>query len=177
MSTSVIHPNTIQIRPSRLTGLVVGVAILTGVTTWSVSQVRTDSHASSNPTPEVVSAPSAASKAYVDGVVALDAEQRAAIYGNLGPSEPLVQSVNAHSPELQAIDISPTAVTRDLVNRGLIPRQSLEPAPQSMDTKLQDLVNRGLIPRQSLEPAPQSMDTKLQDLVNRGLIPRQSLDD
>ena len=89
----------------------------------------------------------------------------------------MVQSVNAHSPELQAIDISPTAVTRDLVNRGLIPRQSLEPAPQSMDTKLRDLVNRGLIPRQTLEHAPQSMDTKLQDLVNRGLIPRQTLDD
>jgi hypothetical protein len=104
---------------------VVGVAILTGVTTWSVSQVTTDSHASSNPKPAVVSAPSA--------------------------GEPLVQSVNAHSPELQAIDTSPTAVTRDLVNRGLIPRQSLEPAPQSMDAKLQDLVNRGLIPRETLD--------------------------
>ena len=138
MSTSVVHPNTIQIRSSRLTGLVVGVAILTGVTTWSVSQVTTDSHPSSNP---------------------------------------LVQSVNAHSPELQAIDIAPTAVTRDLVNRGLIPRQSLVLAPQSVDTQLQDLVNRGLIPRQSLEPTSQPVDAQLQDLVNRGLIPRQALDD
>ena len=66
---------------------------------------------------------------------------------------------------------------QDLVNRGLIPRQSLEPAPQSRDAVLQDLVNRGLIPRQSLEPAPQSRDAVLQDLVNRGLIPRQALDD
>ena len=189
MSTSVIHPNTIQIRPSRLGGLVVGVAILTGVTTWSVSQVTTDSHASSPSaavdgqaarrtldTPTSQRPASVFPPAYVDGVVALDAEQRAAIYGNLGLSEPSVQSVNAHSPELQAIDTSPTAVTRDLVNRGLIPRQSLEPATQSMDTNLQDLVNRGLIPRQTLEPASQS-DTNLQDLVNRGLIPRQTLDD
>jgi hypothetical protein len=120
VSTSVTHPNTIQIRPSRLTGLVVGVAILTGVTTWSVSQVTTDTHDGTHPQSEVV-------------------------------SPPLVQSVNAHSPELQAIGISPTAVTRDLVNRGLIPRESLEPAPQSMDAKVQDLVNRGLIPRQSLD--------------------------
>ena len=151
MSSSVIHPNTIQIKPSRLTGLVVGVAILTGVTTWSVTQVTTDSHANSNAKPEVVSEPSATSKAHFDDVVALDAEQRAAIYGNVFPTEPSVQSVNAHSPELRAVDTSPTAVTRDLVNRGLIPRQSLEPAPQSMDAKLQDLVNRGLIPRQTLD--------------------------
>ena len=43
------------------------------------------------------------------------------------------------------------AVTRDLVNRGLIPAESLEPAPQSRDAVLQDLVNRGLIPRQALD--------------------------
>ena len=81
MSTSVIHPNTIQIRPSRLAGLVVGVAILTSVTTWSVSRV-TDSQATIDPKPEVVSAQSA-----------------------------------SNTP--------PAAVTRDLVNRGLIPRESL----------------------------------------------------
>ena len=78
MSTSVTLPNTIQMRPSRLTGLVVGVAILTGVVTWSVSQVATDSPASGTSKSEVVSTSSAAAKAYVDGVVALSPEQRAA---------------------------------------------------------------------------------------------------
>jgi len=163
VSTSVIHPHTIQIRPSRLTGLVVGVAILTGVTTWSVSQVATENHAS-NPsaavegqaarrtlgTPTSQRPASVLPQAYVDGVVALDAQQRAAIFGNVGLPAPYVGSANAHSPELQAVDSYPTAMTRDLVNRGLIPSQSLEPAPQSMDTRLQDLVNQGLIPSQSL---------------------------
>ena len=77
MSTSATLPNTIQMRPSRLTGLVVGVAILTGVATWSVSQVTTESH-SSSPKSEVVSTSQAAS----------------------------VRSVNAHIPELQSVDIS-----------------------------------------------------------------------
>ncbi len=106
MSTSATLPNTIQMRPSRLTGLVVGVAILTGVATWSVSQVETNSHASGSP--EVVSTSGVAAKAYVDGVVALNPDQRAAIYGNVAQSEPSVQSVNALSPELQAVDISRT---------------------------------------------------------------------
>ena len=104
MSTSVIHPSTIQIRPSRLTGLVVGVAILTGVTTWSVTQVATESDAS-NSKSGVASAPSAAAQAYVDGVVALDVEQRAAVFGNVFRAQPSVQSVNAHSPELQAVNV------------------------------------------------------------------------
>jgi hypothetical protein len=42
---------------------------------------------------------------------------------------------------------------------------------------LQDLVDRGLIPAQSLQPAPLSREDKLRDLVNRGLIPRQALDE
>ena len=104
MSTSATLPNSIQMRPSRLTGLVVGVAILTGVATWSVSQVTTESHNSASPKSEVVSA----AKAYVDGIVALSPAQRAAIYGNVAPLEPSVQSVNALSPELQSVDVSGT---------------------------------------------------------------------
>ena len=119
MSTSVIHPSTIQIRPSRLTGLVVGVAILTGVTTWSVTQVATESHAS-NSKSGVASAPSAAAQAYVDGVAALDVQQRAAVFGNVFRAQPSLQSVNAHSPELQAV--SPTqsvqSVNADSEGRG-----------------------------------------------------------
>ena len=42
---------------------------------------------------------------------------------------------------------------RSLVNRGVIPRQALEPASMSED-ELRDLVNRGVIPRQALDPAP-----------------------
>ena len=107
MSTSVTLPNTIQMRPSRLTGLVVGVAILTGVATWSVSQVTTESHSSSSPRSEVVST-SPAAKPYIDGVVALSPAQRAAMYGNVGLRTPYVGSVNALSPGLQAVDISRT---------------------------------------------------------------------
>jgi hypothetical protein len=42
---------------------------------------------------------------------------------------------------------------RDLVDRGLIPRESLYPAPMT-DDELRDLVERGVVPRQALEPAP-----------------------
>ena len=108
MSTSATLPNTIQMRPSRLTGLVVGVAILTGVATWSVSQVATDSHATGTPKSDVVSTSGAATKAYVDGVVTLNPEQRAAMYGNVGLRTPYVGSVNALNPGLQAVDISRT---------------------------------------------------------------------
>ena len=79
MSSSVTVPSTIQIRPSRLTGLVVAVAILSGVTTWSVSQVTTESHTGGGPKSEAVSA----TKAYVEGVTALTPEQRAAVFGNV----------------------------------------------------------------------------------------------
>ena len=104
MSISATLPNTIQMRPSRLTGLVLGVAILTGVATWSVSQVTTESHNSAGPKSEAVSA----AKAYVDGIVALSPAQRAAIYGNVAPLEPSVQSVNALNPELQSVGSSRT---------------------------------------------------------------------
>lgn len=111
MSTSVTLPNTIQIRPSRLAGLLVAVAIVTGVTTWSVSQFTTDSHVSSSPKSDLVSSPGPATKAYVDDVVALDAEQRAAIFGNLYPTQQYMQDVTALSPEQQAAiwgNVSPT---------------------------------------------------------------------
>jgi hypothetical protein len=107
MSTSATLPNTIQMRPSRLTGLVVGVAILTGVATWSASQVTTSSHTSGTPRTEAVST-SPATKAYVDGVVALSPAQRAAVYGNVALSQPSIGSVNARSPELQSVDIPQT---------------------------------------------------------------------
>ena len=77
-------------------------------------------------------------------------------------------------------------VERELVERGLIPRQSLEPAPDwhaelMRELAERDLVERGLIPRQSLEPAPEwyaelMRELARRDLVERGLIPRQSLD-
>ena len=47
----------------------------------------------------------------------------------------------------------------------------------TQEQKLQDLVDRGLIPRQALEPAPLTQEQKLQDLVDRGLVPRQSLEE
>ena len=125
MSTSATLPNTIQMRPSRLTGLVVGVAILTGVATWSVSQVTTDSHAAGTPKSDVVSTSGAATKAHVDSVVALNPGQRAAMYGNVGLPTPYVGSVNALSPELQAVDISRTPYVGSL--------NALSPELQAVD--------------------------------------------
>ena len=69
------------------------------------------------------------------------------------------------------------ALRSEGVDRGLVPREALEPSPMTMEQKLQDLVDRGLIPRQALEPAPLTMDDKLRDLVNRGLIPRYALEE
>ena len=125
MSTSATLPSTIQIRPSRLAGLLVAVALLTGVTTWSISQVTTESPARSNTraalgdqtarrtlgTPTSQRPASVPPQAYADSVAALDAEQRAAIFGNLYPTQRYVQSVNALSPEQQAAiwgNVSPT---------------------------------------------------------------------
>ena len=103
MSTSATLPNTIQIRPSRLAGLLVAVAIVTGVTTWSVSQVTTESHASGNPKPDV-SRPGRAppTKAYMDGVIALDAEQRAATLGTCTRPSDMRRPSTSLSPEQQA---------------------------------------------------------------------------
>ena len=83
MSTTATVPSTIHIRPSRLAGLLVAVAIVTGVATWSVSQVTTESHAPSSSNSHLVSSPDPATKAYLEGLGVLDAEQRAAIYGNV----------------------------------------------------------------------------------------------
>ena len=49
-----------------------------------------------------MSTSSGATKAYVGGVVALSPEQRAAVYGNVAPSEPYVGSLNALNPEAHA---------------------------------------------------------------------------
>ena len=69
------------------------------------------------------------------------------------------------------------ALRSEGADRGVVPSRALEPAPMTMDDKLQDLVDRGLVPREALEPAPLTMDDKLQDLMNRGLISRYALDE
>ena len=124
MSTSATLPNTIQIRPSRLAGLFVAVAIVTGVTTWSVSQFTTESHARSSPASDVVS-PSPATQAYVNAVVALDAQQRTAIFGNLTPTQRYVQGVAALTPEQQAAIWGNVSPNQQYVNavRALTPEQ------------------------------------------------------
>jgi cytochrome oxidase assembly protein ShyY1 len=42
---------------------------------------------------------------------------------------------------------------------------------------LRDLVNRGIVPQEALEPARPTEEDVLRDLVNRGIIPRQALPD
>ena len=84
MSTSAVQ-HTVQIRPSRLAGLLVAVAVLAAATTWSASKLD-ESHNSATAAPQVSSS-GAASKAYVASVIALTEEQRAAIYGNVTASD------------------------------------------------------------------------------------------
>jgi hypothetical protein len=114
MSTSATLPSTVQIRPSRLAGLLGAVVIVTIATTWSVSQVTTESRAGSSskfeaatgdqPTRRTLDTPTSQRPAlvippaYVDSVVALDAEQRAAIFGNLYPTQQFVQGSQRPHP-------------------------------------------------------------------------------
>lgn len=116
MSTSATLPSTTQIRPSRLMGLLVAVAIVTGITTWSVSQVTNEDDARSNPqaalgdqtarrtlsTPTSQRPASVLPPAYAVSVAALSDEQRAAIWGNVSPTRQYVDAVTALTPEHQA---------------------------------------------------------------------------
>jgi len=96
MSTSAVQ-HTVQIRPSRLAGLLVAVAVLTAATTWSASKLD-ESHSSATADPAVSSSSGGAAKAYVDSVMALTAGQRAAIYGNVMVSDQHVNDIVALSP-------------------------------------------------------------------------------
>jgi hypothetical protein len=89
-------------------------------------------------------------------------------------SSAAVQSSRDDTTRPTAQTVSEYDQLRDLANRGVIPRQALDPAPMTRE-ELRDLVDRGVIPRQALHPAPMT-DDQLQDLANRGVIPRQSLD-
>ena len=71
----------------------------------------------------------------------------------------------AEAPAKPAIPATPTEQTlsaraelENLVNRGLVPRQALEPARTTEREMLEDLVNRGLVPRQALEPVADAED-------------------
>lgn len=59
---------------------------------------------------------------------------------------------------------------------GSQPSKSQTDRPVDRDAITEDLVNRGLVPRQALDAASSSADATLRDLVNRGLVPRQALD-
>jgi hypothetical protein len=53
--------------------------------------------------------------------------------------------------------LSDYAELRALVDRGVVPRQALEPGPLS-DARLRMLVDRGVVPRQALDPAATADD-------------------
>ena len=96
MSTSATLQHTIQIRPSRFAGLLVAVATLTAVATWSIGNVNESSP--SRATASLASAPSSSAKAYVDGVTALTPAQQAAIFGNLTEPQQHVEAITSLSP-------------------------------------------------------------------------------
>jgi hypothetical protein len=96
MTTTATLQHTIQIRPSRLAALLVAVAMLTAVTTWSVGNVADHASHTSAPKSEAVSS------AYVDGVTALSPEQRAATYGNVPTDLQRAVTVSHLNPAEQA---------------------------------------------------------------------------
>jgi hypothetical protein len=106
MSTSAVQ-HTVQIRPSRLAGLLVAVAVLTAATTWSASKLD-ESHSSATADP--------AAKAYVDSVMALTAGQRAAVYGNVMVSDQHVNDIVALSPGERAAVYGNVMVSDQHVN-------------------------------------------------------------
>ena len=89
-------PRTIQIRPGRFGGLLLAVAALTAGTTWFASNLD-DSHVRATARPEAAASSGAASKAYIDNVLALTGEQRAAIYGNVSARQQHVKDIVALS--------------------------------------------------------------------------------
>ena len=100
MSSSAVQ-HTIQIRPGHFAGLLLTVAALTAGTTWFASNLD-NSHVSATARPEVAASPTAASKAYVDSVLALTGDQRAAIYGNVSASQQHVNDIVALTGDQRA---------------------------------------------------------------------------
>ena len=89
-----------------------------------------------------------------------------------------VQSAGHESvrPTPQPVSESRDDIVRDLVDRGLVPsptQQPAQPAPQSRDDIVRDLVNRGLVPSPTPQPAPQSRDDIVRDLVTADSCRRQ----
>jgi hypothetical protein len=68
------------------------------------------------------------------------------------------------------------AITETMVERGWIPRQTLEPRPLTQDQYTELLVERGWIPHQALEPRPLTQDQYTELLVERGWVPHQTLE-
>jgi hypothetical protein len=73
-------------------------------------------------------------------------------------------------------DAEVQSITEDLVDRGLVPRQTLEARPRSRDEIVRDLVDRGLVPQQTLQPMAQSRDDIVRELIERGLVPAATMD-
>ena len=67
---------------------------------------------------------------------------------------------------LPTTDRSHEEILQDLINRGLIPSQSVEPAPRNQDEMIRDLINRGLIPAQTLGPDPVVLNAGPSDSLN-----------
>jgi hypothetical protein len=72
------------------------------------------------------------------------------------------------------VAVAAAVVTVQRLRDDTAPPPSKPAAALDHDVLVRDLVNRGLIPRQALEPAA---DPRVVDLVERGLVPRQALAD
>ncbi len=90
-----------------------------------------------------------------------------------------VQSAGHESvrPTPQPVSESRDDIVRDLVDRGLVPSPTLQPAPRPATTSSKTSSTADSSPAQRLQPAPHSRDDIVRDLVNRGLVPAATLND
>jgi hypothetical protein len=94
---------------------------------------------------------------------------------NSAPNRALPLRKTATGATVLVASLALAAILPNIGDRTTRPEGPAEPVVDDQAT-LSDLVNRGLIPRQTLEPAPPAADDTLRDLVNRGLIPPETLD-
>lgn len=138
-------------------------------TDQATTETQPDQGGPSTPGGDQPSGPSRGRRAAIAiavvAVVAVVAAIAVAIVVDFGGSQTTTQVAPRDTAQGEPL------TTTDLVNRGLIPEQTLQSIAES--DVLVDLVNRGLIPEQTLQSIAEA--AVLADLVNRGLVPAQAL--
>lgn len=91
---------------------------------------------------------------------------------NITPSTPRRSRIGSIVAAVLVAVVASSAVAQ---TSGDSTPRSQSPRTATTYEALRDLVSRGLVPRQALEPARMSDEEQLRDLVNRGIVPRHAL--